>query len=89
MPANLVKRITRVMSLPGFNNQQVVVSLNAEGIFYRIKGSRTVVSLTHFDAINHAFTPSTVPSYLWGNARALLEHEAAKVATRKEKREKL
>ena len=81
-PGQVLKRTVSVYGVG-----TCVAEISADGIVIKAKGSRVGVTAPWSLVARGCDTPAGVPSKLFGQPLELLKAEAAKVATRRAKRE--
>lgn len=88
MPAKLEpgKKLRRLIKVYGVEGQ-IEVTVSAEGLAFRVPGTRGYVVSAWPDAVEKsASTPDNCPSFLAGEPLKYLQHEVAKVIKKKAKR---
>lgn len=80
--AETIKRLTKVYGVPGF----VEVTMSADGLAFRVPGSRRYVTTTWLKAVEHASPEANTPAWLANDPVKLLVTEEAKAGKRKQKR---
>lgn len=78
--------IARVIRVHGIE-QPVIVLLTAQGISFRVKGSKKAISQNWTQVVNACLTPGNVPSFLAGKPFEFLKHTAEKIVLAKVKKE--
>jgi hypothetical protein len=66
--------------------EPVIVELTYEGLFFKIKGTSVGVGAAWPKYVGAAFTPEKAKSFLAGKPMEFLQHQAAQLVKRREKR---